>query len=358
MPLKFSPCARGCGGSGASTCVSINGCGLVVVNGDNNLPNNLSAPIGSMVDFLDADGDVIVSCVASNYLIQGIARTAVGSGYTSVPTVTIDGGGGAGATATATVASGAVSGLHLTNPGSGYISLPTVTITGGGGSGAKGVMSGVAQCCATLPSGATPSKVRVTPPVGSHYQETSPDYNTLGQSIGLSPESGYECRKPFCCPSADDQPPFPTTTAPNVIFLNDGIGTVPMTTIGVNQWSGTFNRPATGIPKEPNGEGGFVICTAPPAAISVPISATVSCLIGGDGMPLWRISLGGPSCRPDCTSTPAWFGEGALSNALLVANLTDVHCSPTFSGSASGTNFLNCWFWYVYGATFNFAFSG
>jgi len=51
-----------------------------------------------------------------------------GSGYNSVPEVTISGGGGTGATATATLTGTAVTGLTLTNPGSGYSSTPTVTI--------------------------------------------------------------------------------------------------------------------------------------------------------------------------------------------------------------------------------------
>ena len=52
-----------------------------------------------------------------------------GSGYTTVPTVTITGGNGNGAAATATLSSGRVTGITITNPGSGYTSAPTVTLT-------------------------------------------------------------------------------------------------------------------------------------------------------------------------------------------------------------------------------------
>jgi hypothetical protein len=65
-----------------------------------------------------------------------INLTNGGSGYTSVPKVTIAGGGGSGAKASATIVNGQVVGINLTNGGAGYTSNPTVTISGGGGSGA------------------------------------------------------------------------------------------------------------------------------------------------------------------------------------------------------------------------------
>lgn len=72
-----------------------------------------------------------------NYeLVKTVTVANGGTGYTSVPAVTITGGGGSGATAAATIASGKVSAINITNAGSGYTSAPTVTITGGGGSGA------------------------------------------------------------------------------------------------------------------------------------------------------------------------------------------------------------------------------
>ncbi|MFN5866269.1 MAG: LamG-like jellyroll fold domain-containing protein, partial [Candidatus Kapaibacterium sp.] len=47
------------------------------------------------------------------------------------------GGGGSGAAATATVTSGVITGFTITNPGSGYTSIPTVTIADGTGTGAS-----------------------------------------------------------------------------------------------------------------------------------------------------------------------------------------------------------------------------
>jgi len=66
--------------------------------------------------------------------IHRIRITNGGTGYTSAPTVTIDGDGN-GATATATVSAGAVTEIEINTIGSGY-NQAIVTFTGGGGSNA------------------------------------------------------------------------------------------------------------------------------------------------------------------------------------------------------------------------------
>lgn len=71
--------------------------------------------------------------------IASITVTNEGSGYTSVPTVTIGtptAGYGTTATAVATVVSNKVTAITVTHAGSGYLTAPSVTITGGGGSNA------------------------------------------------------------------------------------------------------------------------------------------------------------------------------------------------------------------------------
>ncbi|NBS70061.1 hypothetical protein EBT31_14290, partial [bacterium] len=71
--------------------------------------------------------------------IVSINMTAIGSGYNSVPTVTIaapTSSFGTPAEAVATISGGNVVAITVTNPGSGYSSAPSVTITGGGGTNA------------------------------------------------------------------------------------------------------------------------------------------------------------------------------------------------------------------------------
>jgi len=76
--------------------------------------------------------------------VLSITVTNDGSGYTSVPTVTISAPNlayGTTASATATVVSNKVSSVTVTNAGSGYTSAPTVSFSGGGGSNAAATAS-------------------------------------------------------------------------------------------------------------------------------------------------------------------------------------------------------------------------
>jgi len=78
----------------------------------------------------------------NNYKLSltSITLAEAGSGYSSVPTVTISGDATTDATATAIINSaGQVTGITVLTEGSGYITTPTVTISSSSGSGAIGV---------------------------------------------------------------------------------------------------------------------------------------------------------------------------------------------------------------------------
>jgi hypothetical protein len=75
-----------------------------------------------------------VQFVGLDYLV-----TNGGSGYTSVPTVTLSNGGGTGASAYARISNGKVISVTVGNKGINYTSNKTVVISGGGGSGATAV---------------------------------------------------------------------------------------------------------------------------------------------------------------------------------------------------------------------------
>ena len=71
--------------------------------------------------------------IASSGIVRQIAITNGGTGYTSVPSVTIGApGSGTTATATAVVSEGRVIAINVTNPGSGYTSNPSIIIAGVG----------------------------------------------------------------------------------------------------------------------------------------------------------------------------------------------------------------------------------
>ncbi|WP_165818050.1 carotenoid 1,2-hydratase [Microbacterium sp. Gd 4-13] len=73
------------------------------------------------------------------WLVGGFSVTSGGSGYTSAPTVSID-GDGSGASGIAVLDDhGGVTQIVLLQPGAGYTETPAVTLTGGGGSGATAV---------------------------------------------------------------------------------------------------------------------------------------------------------------------------------------------------------------------------
>lgn len=74
----------------------------------------------------------ITTSIGGVQSIDYVAITNPGYGYDSSnpPTVTFTGGGGVGAAATVVIVDNGISALRITNPGSGYYSIPTVTIGG------------------------------------------------------------------------------------------------------------------------------------------------------------------------------------------------------------------------------------
>lgn len=73
-----------------------------------------------------------------NTEVIGLNIISGGTGYLTLPTITITGGGGTGARFNAVIetGSGRLVDTEMVSRGSGYTSVPTVTITGGGGAGA------------------------------------------------------------------------------------------------------------------------------------------------------------------------------------------------------------------------------
>jgi hypothetical protein len=104
-----------------------------------------------------------------------------GSGYATVPAVTISGGGGTGATATAVIANAVfkVESITITEGGIGYTTDPHVTISGGGGTGATAT--------AVLGRGANYGRVYLVTALG----QTSTGARTMLQMETTTALSGF-----------------------------------------------------------------------------------------------------------------------------------------------------------------------
>ena len=121
------------------------------------------APYGQIVDYNESITPIIGICKPKNFTlvekgagfntdtdiilskgrgsgassVQRVIINSGGTGYTSVPLVTLSAPpSGTTATATATISGGSISSIKITNFGSGYTTAPAVTISGGNGSGA------------------------------------------------------------------------------------------------------------------------------------------------------------------------------------------------------------------------------
>ena len=99
------------------------------------LPGINNPPVGLAVDAIS----IVTAISATSGLVQSVAITAPGSGYTSVPTAAFTGGGGSGAAGTVLLGPTTVASVTVSTPGTGYSSVPTVNLVGGGGTGATAV---------------------------------------------------------------------------------------------------------------------------------------------------------------------------------------------------------------------------
>lgn len=93
---------------------------------------NVDLPLIPNLDFLGFPLFGFCGTMTNSGLVDSIAITAGGTGYTAAPAVTFTGGGGTGAAAIATVAGGVVTAITITDRGQNYTSAPAVGFTGAG----------------------------------------------------------------------------------------------------------------------------------------------------------------------------------------------------------------------------------
>jgi len=100
--------------------------------------NEVAGPSQEIIDYINLVRQRGHGKVLNGTNIYSINVTAGGSGYTTVPTVTLSGGGFTeAATATASILNGRVTAITVITPGSFYKTVPTITIAGTTGTGAQ-----------------------------------------------------------------------------------------------------------------------------------------------------------------------------------------------------------------------------
>jgi hypothetical protein len=93
--------------------------------------NTFSNPWNVAIGNLNVGGSLTARALNGNTTfgtVSALAITNGGSGFTSVPTVSLVGGGGTGFSATAVLTSGVLTGITVTNGGTGFTSFPTILI--------------------------------------------------------------------------------------------------------------------------------------------------------------------------------------------------------------------------------------
>jgi hypothetical protein len=300
-----------------------------------------------------------------------IASVAVvtGGAYVAPPTIALSGGGGgSGGALTAVIPAYSVGGFTVTNVGSGYAQgTTTVTVSGGGGSGAAGNATVVVRWCFAIPTAGNYSYA-ATAPAGSHYANNSGTVtatcsNTVNLDLGAAP--GYTCNHAGCCPPGEDPaPPFVQTYPPATIMLNDGIGSVALTSSNPTStsavWSGCASRPASSMAPDCNDPFTFA-----PGNVTVYFQA--SCLSAGTLF--FSASVGGCGTGSNCTGNPP-------ADTMQCSGVpTGTHCPTTISGSVpiscAGGSLSGSFatsgltsggggagFFYIYGSGTTFALSG
>ncbi len=189
--------------------------------------------------------------------------------YSVAPTVTITGGGGTGATATAVLTGGSVTGITITNPGSGYTTAPSLGFTGGtttGGDVAPTAVGNASQfTVSTVVKGANgsytviPSTVVIDAPPAA-VQATATALIANGLVTGFTVTNGGTG---YTSP--------PTVNLSGGAFVNPSTATFTATLSGDKVTSTTRVSAGAGYTTPPT-----VTFSAPPASVQATATATVS----------------------------------------------------------------------------------
>lgn len=98
--------------------------------------NEVNGPTKDAVDAINLVRRRGYGLDLNGLVVKTVTVTNEGTGYTSVPTVTISGGGGTNLSVLPVISGGKVIRVDIISRGAGYTAAPTITLSGGGGTGA------------------------------------------------------------------------------------------------------------------------------------------------------------------------------------------------------------------------------
>jgi hypothetical protein len=192
--------------------------------------------------------------------IDSIAVNATGSGYVVPPIITIGAPstGGVSATAYAVIESGSVSDVLIVSPGSGYESVPSVTISNGSGASAEAVISPTFVSSISMTqtgSGYTFAEVSITG--GGASIDATAIANIVGDAVDsitiVDPGEGYTSVPTVIITgdgsdaSATAQLEPSTIAAINIVTPGEGYNTPPLVSISGGAASAIALLNATGV---------------------------------------------------------------------------------------------------------------
>ena len=249
--------------------------------------------------------DTTLSFAPAGTGVASVLLTSGGTGYTSAPTVTLNGGGGTGATAVATV-TGVVRTITVTNGGSGYSFVPNVIFSGGGGTGAAAT--------ATVTNGRV-TGITITNP-GSGY--TSPPAVSFSDGTGVVTRAAATATITGAVNAINITAAGTNYTSAPIVTITGGGGTGAAATATLtltlrmepkaiqDEMGETFDeygrmaaKLGLTVPVTVPGAAGFVLqnFVDPPSEI-ITDSMTPMTPVLGDGTQIWKITHNGVDTHP------------------------------------------------------------
>jgi hypothetical protein len=272
--------------------------------------------------------------------------------YSAAPTVTITGGGGSGAAATAILTSGKVTGVTITAMGSGFTSAPSLTFSAGtvtsGSVNPTAVGNDTHFAVSTITKGGTnvgytnaPTVTIAAPAVAQTATATATVANGVITAITVNNAgSGYSTAPALSIAA----PPARVTATATSTLSGDGVASFTITNPGVGYTSApvvTLSAPPAAVTATATADinGGVVTAytltnvgsnyaSAPTVTMSggsfrTPVQAVATCTLSGSGVATYSLSNAGAgyTTAPAITVSAPPSGTAAAATATIANGL-------------------------------------